>query len=212
MTNTQQPQKITQVDNAEFIESLKKQDHDAMRVLVSEYHALLQTVARSIVGESIAEEVVQESWIAAFKALPKFEGRSTLKTWLFTIVSNHAKSRLRKENRTVSLDSDQNDTDPLEKYAFKDNGHWASPVSDWHIDSPDGLLEERQLKKCIEKTLSLLPDKQKAVFCLRDLEQLSLESICNILTLSESNTRVLLHRARVKLMQVIDHYQETGTC
>lgn len=196
----------------EFIRALQSQNHSAFKQLVARYHTMLLSVARSIIGTDVAEEVVQEAWLSAFNALPKFEGRSSLKTWLYTIASNHAKSRLRKESRIVCFDPDAAGPDPIEQLQFKSDGHWANPVSAWHIDTPDGLLEQSQLQKCIDKTLSLLPEQQKAVFMLRDIEQVTLTEICNILELSDSNTRVLLHRARVKLMQVIDRYQETGTC
>ncbi len=200
------------IGDPEFIARLKRQDHAAFSALVKLQHTTLVTVARSIVGESIAEEVVQESWLSAYKALPNFEQRSALKTWLYSIVSNLAKTRLKKESRTVSLERDDGGADPLERYQFDDSGHWRFPVTSWHNDSPDELLSQTQLQHCINKTLSLLPDQQRAVFCLRDIEQASLDAICNILMLSDSNTRVLLHRARVKLMQVIAHYEETGTC
>jgi len=87
-----------------------------------------------------------------------------------------------------------------------------SPPPLWDIESPEEILKNEQLRQCIEKTLELLPVIQKSVFLLRDIEQQSLEDICNILEISNSNVRVLLHRARVKLMQIIDQYQETGQC
>jgi len=199
-------------DTPQTLKKLKTGDDDAFSALVSHYHHPLLTVARAIIGEALADEVVQESWLLAYKALPNFEGRSKVKTWLITIVSNHAKTRLRKENRTVSLDTQEGDDALFGEGRFKSDGHWMNPVSDWHCDSPDGLLEGSQLKHCIEYTLSILPALQKSVFTLRDLEQLTLQEICNALAVSESNVRVLLHRARAKLYQVIERYQETGEC
>ena len=198
-------------DAPDTLAKLKTCDDGLFSQLVAHHHNALITVARAIIGEALADEVVQEGWLLAYKALPDFEGRSKLKTWLITIVSNHAKTRLRKENRTVSLDTAEESGADFEG-RFKANGHWASPVSDWHCDSPDGLLEGSQLNHCIEYTLSILPPQQKAVFTLRDLEQVSLQEICNTLAVSESNVRVLLHRARAKLYQVIERYQETGEC
>ncbi len=197
--------------NPEVLTKLKTLDHEIFTCLVSQYQATLLTVARSIIGESLADEVVQESWVSAYKALPKFEGRSQVKTWLITIVSNLAKTRLKKESRSVSLD-ELEDTSAMGSGQFKANGHWKAGPKQWHIDTPEGLLEEEQLRKCINATLKLLPPTQKAVFTLKDLEQESLDDICNILDLNNSNVRVLLHRARVKLMQVIQRYQETGQC
>lgn len=200
--------------DAEELDLLRKQDHAAFEELVSLYHLQLVAVARAIIGESLAEEVVQEAWVSIYKALPKFEGRSALKTWIYSIVANEAKTRLRKEKKLVAIDdlSESGHIDYLDSRRFKSDGHWKENISDWHLDSPDQLLEEAHLQKCIEHTLTVLPTQQKAVFILRDIEQQSLSEICNILELTNSYVRVLLHRARLKLMQVIDRYQETGEC
>lgn len=190
---------------------LRQQDHTCFSNLVTRYHHTLLTVARSIIGPALADEVVQESWVSAYQSLPRFEGRSSIKTWLFTIVSNHAKSRLRKESRSISLDALE-EMDPGFSDRFRPDGHWREAPSQWHTESPESLLEEKQLQHCIDRTLAQLPPMQRAVFTLRDMEQVSLADICNNLGLSDSNVRVLLHRARLRLMQVIDRYQETGQC
>ena len=193
--------------------ALRKQDHLAFECLVEKYHRQMIIVARAIIGESLAEEVVQEAWLSVYHALPSFEGRSSLKTWIYTIVSNQAKTRLRKESRTVNMNDMEEDIPTyLTNERFHHDGHWTSPPPLWDIESPEELLENEQLQHCIEKTLELLPALQKSVFLLRDIEQQSLEEICNMLQLANSNVRVLLHRARLKLMQVIDRYQETGQC
>lgn len=197
----------------QHIAQLRRRDHRAFETLVSQLHRPLVAVARSIIGESLAEEVVQEAWVSIYRALPEFEGRSSLKTWIYTIVGNEARTRLRKEKRIVALeDLAEPGIDYLDGGRFLANGHWDRPPPDWHLESPDQLLEEAQLQDCIEFTLEQLSPNQKAVFTLRDLEQQSLDDICNILQLSDSNIRVLLHRARLRLMQVIDRYQVTGEC
>ena len=199
-------------DDHDNLARLRSKDNTVFSQLVASYHRTLTTVARSIIGEALADEVVQESWIMAYNAFPEFEGRSKVKTWLFTIVANHAKTRLRKESRTLSMDSHEENSEEMVHGRFGKNGHWVSPVGAWHLDTPDGLLEQEQLRCCIEHTLKLLPPMQKAVFSLREIEQMPLLEICNNLEVSESNVRVLLHRARLKLYQVIEHYQETGEC
>ncbi|UTA47703.1 sigma-70 family RNA polymerase sigma factor [Simiduia sp. 21SJ11W-1] len=192
---------------------LRAQDHRAFTQLVQQYHEQLLVVARAIVRPAQAEEVVQEAWVSIFRALPKFEGRSTLKTWMYTIVSNAAKGKLRKENREITLnDAERVLGNYLSEERFKSDGHWAAGPANWHMESPDRILEEAQLKQCLEKNLAQLPDAQRAVFLLRDVEQQSLDHICNMLEISNSNARVLLHRARVSLLSVVDHYQETGQC
>jgi len=197
------------------LDQLRRQDHAAFEALVSQHHRPMVAVARAILGDSLAEEVVQEAWVSAYRNLPRFEGRSSIKTWLYTIVSNEAKTRLRKEKRLVALEdiSQDGSVDYLDGDRFYGlSGHWKAPPPSWHMDSPDQLLEEQHLQKCIDYTLTILPTQQKAVFILRDIEQQALSEICNILEVTESYVRVLLHRARVKLMQVIDRYQETGEC
>ena len=194
------------------LENLKKQDHQAFQRLVEKYNRQIVVVARAIIGDSLAEEVTQEAWVSVYRALPSFEGRSSIKTWIFTIVSNEAKTRLRKESRLVRI-NEMEEVIPayLNGERFNNDGSWSSPPPLWDIESPEKILENEQLRQCIEKTIELLPDVQKSVL-LRDIEQQSLEEICNILDISNSNVRVLLHRARVRLMQIIDQYQETGQC
>ncbi|MCP3673234.1 MAG: RNA polymerase sigma factor [Gammaproteobacteria bacterium] len=194
-----------------LIKALLKNDEEAFRYLVKTLYSQLFAVARAIAGSSIADEVVQESWISVLRALPKFEGRSSLKTWIIRIVANEAKRRLKKESGYVSMDSLGVDNDSfLERFDSK--GHWIRPPANWDLATPEEILEEKQLKCCIDATIKVLPERQKAVFLLRDLENHSLEQICNILDISDSNVRVLLHRARLKLFQIIEKFQETGEC
>lgn len=176
----------------------------------SRYYNAMQAVAYSIAGPVIAEEVVQEAWFSALRALPKFEGRSSLKSWLIRIVANEAKTRRRKENRSVSLESIQDTwaTDPR----FAENAHWKNPSSQWHGDTPEELLSADEMKNCIEKQMQKLPENQLAALRLRNSGGLSMDELCNILEVSSSNVRVLLHRARDRMLQVINHFQETGEC
>lgn len=189
-------------------------DEKAFCELISHYQRIMLNIARAIIGDAFAEDVVQEAWTSIYLALPHFERRSSLKTWMLTIVSNEAKSRLRRESRNISLEVLDGETSGsyLDHANFKPDGHWRNPAAQWHNESPDALLEEKQLQLCINKTLNLLPPLQKAAFLLRDVEQQSFEDISNMLQVSTVNVRVLLHRARLSLMQVIDRYQETGQC
>jgi RNA polymerase sigma-70 factor, ECF subfamily len=168
-------------------------------------------LAWSIVGDKISDEVVQEAWVSAMRALPRFERRSKLKTWLMRIVANEAKTRLRKENRQVSLEdltARDNDLDGR----FDNKGHWQSQPFEWDVDSPEALLSTTELKACIEQMISTLPDLQSATLNLREQQDYSLAEICNILDISESNVRVLLHRARNRVFRCIEHFQDTGEC
>jgi RNA polymerase sigma-70 factor, ECF subfamily len=202
------------MDENLLITQLIAGDDKAFRYLIGQYQALMLNIARAIAGDIFADEIVQESWVSVYKNIASFERRASLKTWLLTIVSNQAKARLRKESRMVSLDQLDGETPGsyLDSNNFKENGHWQHSITLWGNESPDALLEEKQLQHCISKTINLLPPTQKAAFVLRDIEQQSFEDICNLLNVSQANVRVLVHRARLTLMQVIDRYQETGSC
>jgi len=201
-------------DEQDLITALVAGDDRAFCEIINRFQHIMITIARAICGDTFADDVVQDAWIAIHKNICKFEQRSSLKTWVITIVSNEAKARLRRESRKVSLEELDGETPGsyLDGTQFAHDGHRLTPTPAWHIESPEQLLEEKQLQRCINKTLNILPPAQKAAFLLRDIEQHSLENICEILQVSSANVRVLIHRARLTLMQVIDRYQETGTC
>jgi len=163
------------------------------------------SVARAIVGEAFADEVVQDAWISAIKALPKFEGRSSLKTWLLHIVSNGAKSRVRRENRMISLDDGWQS---VSSDKFDNTGHRIDEILPWEEATPEALLANEQLQAAIEETFQKLPSLQRAALTMYDMEGLKMEEVCNILDISASNARVLLHRARTCLHQCIDKFQD----
>lgn len=196
----------------EFITALIAGDESAFCEIITRFQHTMLTIARAICGDTFADDVVQDAWLAIHKNIGKFEQRSSLKTWVITIVSNEAKARLRRESRKVSLEELDGETPGSYLDSFAQDGHRLAPTPAWAMESPEQLLEEKQLQRCINKTLSILPPTQKAAFLLRDIEQQSLEDICEILQVSATNVRVLIHRARLTLMQVIDRYQETGTC
>ena len=191
-----------------LIPKLLEGDDIAYTQVVSAYHGLMVHLAKAIVGEAIADEVAQESWVSVMRALPKFEGRSSLKTWILRITSNTAKSRLRHESRSVSLESINEDQPIVDPTRFKSGGHWASPLPTWHVDSPDALLASDELRDCINSALSILPPLQRAAISLRDMQGMDMDTICKILEVSESNGRVLLHRARSSIQQAIDEHEK----
>ena len=196
-------------DDDHLIPRLLEKDEAAYRAVVKAYHGMMVYVAKTIVGEAIADEVAQESWVSVMRALPKFERRSSLKTWILKIVSNTAKSRLRHESRTVNVDDFESfDAPMVNATKFNDKGHWTSPPSIWHGDSPESLLAGTQLQSVIDKALNDLPAIQRSVVTLRDIQGLDMDSICKILDVSESNGRVLLHRARSQIRECIDEYQK----
>ncbi|EEF78712.1 RNA polymerase sigma factor [Methylophaga thiooxydans] len=193
-------------DEKTLIAKLIEGDAAAFEFVVTEYHSIMLAVSRAIVGEAFADEVVQDAWISAIKALPNFEGRSSLKTWLLHITSNGAKTRLRRESRQLSLD-DGWQAEPGSK--FDHTGHRIDDVLPWNVDTPEALLENDQLRQVIEHSYQQLPANQRAVLTMYDMEGFEMTEICNILDLSSSNARVLLHRARTALHHSIDKYRES---
>lgn len=192
-------------DERILIKRLIEGEAQAFDFVVAEYHNIMLSVARAIVGEAFADEVVQEAWISAIKALPKFEGRSSLKTWLLHIVSNGAKSRVRRENRQISLDDGWKSV-PADK--FDHTGHRFDDVFAWENETPEALLANEQLKTIIDHAFQQLPAIQRAVLSMHELENIKMDEICNILDITSSNARVLLHRARTTLHHSIEKYQD----
>jgi RNA polymerase sigma-70 factor (ECF subfamily) len=191
----------------ELIPKLLAGDEHAFIQVVRAYNGFMVHLARTIVGEAIADEVAQEAWMAVIRALPKFERRSSLKTWILRIVSNCAKSRLRHESRSISMDFSDDNSAMIDPAHFKRDGHWQTPPNVWHADTPDAILASTELRELINDSLKQLPPLQQAAITLRDMHGMDMESICKILEVSESNGRVLIHRARSQLREAIDQYQ-----
>lgn len=200
------------VDDESLLVRLRAGEREAFDLLVRRYHAPMRRVAASIVGDAQAEEAVQDAWLSAIGHIADFQGRSSLKTWLYAIVANEARGRLRKSRREVSLDAPTDEGPAFGGERFLADGHWAQPPLLWDHDSPEALLGEEAFRRCLEKTLQALPEAQRTVLLLRDQDEMPLEQICNILGLSASNVRVLVHRARARVYRMAEHFEETGTC
>jgi len=199
-------------DDSELLSRLLAGDQQAFRTLVAAYQGAMRAVAIAIVGSAQADEVVQDAWLAAVRNLDGFQGRSSLKTWLLTITANTAKSRLRKVRRDVSLEDLPAPHGSIDDSRFAADGHWSTTPLAWHEDSPEALLAEDELRQCLENTLLSLSELQRSVLLLRERQGLELEEICNLLEVSLSNARVLLHRARLKVFASVEHFEETGEC
>ena len=198
--------------DAELLARLISGEKLAFEELVRTHHSAMKRTAAAIIGEAQAEEVVQDTWLAVIKHLSNFEGRSSLKTWLFSIVMNEAKGRLRKSKREVFIDDQPGGEGLFDQGTFLADGHWAQAPSLWHDNSPEVLLSHEDFRRCLEKTLSKLPEVQRSVLTLREYQGLELEEICNILEISASNIRVLIHRARAKVYAMVERFEETGKC
>ncbi|MDP3814838.1 RNA polymerase sigma factor [Pseudomonas sp.] len=201
-----------QINDADLLPRLLAGEQKAFRELVATYQGAMRAVAFAIVGSRNADEVVQDAWLAVVRNLEGFQGRASLKTWLLTITANTAKTRLKHNRREVLLDDIPSPHGSIGDERFADDGHWLLAPYAWHQDTPEALLTEAELRECLEKTLASLSELQGSVLHLREREGLELEEICNLLQVSLSNVRVLLHRARLKVFATLEHFEETGQC
>lgn len=186
-------------------------------MLVEQHQAAMLRIALMYVStRAVAEEVVQEAWLGIVRGLDRFEGRSSLRTWMYRIVANIAKTRGRSEGRTVPFSSlAGDDEDPgVDPAAFQgadepSPGTWRSPPSSWHAIPEDRLVGDETLRR-IGKAIASLPPMQAEVIRLRDVLGWSAREVCDVLDLSETNQRVLLHRARSRVRRDLDDYLATG--
>ncbi|HEY2621399.1 MAG TPA: sigma-70 family RNA polymerase sigma factor [Acetobacteraceae bacterium] len=199
----------TEFDDPEFLARLRRGDERAYRMLIRRFHGSLIGLAASIIGSRAqAEEVVQDGWLAVFSGIGGFEGRSSVVTWLFSIVLNRARTRATREGRLVGLPALMEGTPPggraVDVSEFKPDGHWVEAPRLWDQIDPERIVAGRQLWDHVMEAIDRLPAGQRAVIILRDIEGCEAEEACTLLGLSAENQRVLLHRARGRVRQTID--------
>lgn len=193
--------------DTDTVQALLAGDSSAFRALVDRHHAQMLRVAATMVSSpSVAEEVVQETWLAVLNGLTRFEGRSSLRTWIFRILSNRAKTRGKREARTRPFSSLGSAEEPQTE-RFDAKGMWKAPPNRWQ-GTPEKRLHDAQTLTEIERAISSLPDRQQSVLVMRDVQGFSSAHVCNVLELSETNQRVLLHRARTKVTAALQAYLE----
>jgi RNA polymerase sigma-70 factor (ECF subfamily) len=198
-------------DESALIERLRAGNEEAFATLVSKYYGPLLRLAMSFVSErSAAEEVVQETWLGVIRGLAGFESRSSLKTWIFRILANQAKTRGKRDARSVPFSSlndpnTESDYEPaVDPARFDERGMWSKPPEPWANAAPEELLARRQTMELIQGAIAELPENQRAVVTLHDVEGVAPDEVCNILEISQTNQRVLLHRARSRLRSVLE--------
>ena len=201
----------------ELVASLIRGDEEAFAELIGQYHSVLLRVAMLHVSDiGAAEEVVQDTWIAVLQGIRKFEGRSSLKTWVFSILLNRARRRGERDNRTVpfsdlvseEIESAERAVDPgrfRPPQAAEWPGGWSSAPRPWEI-VPEEFALSGEVRRYLQEAIDRLPPAQRAVISLRDLEGWGAEEVCNAMGISESNQRVLLHRARSKVRGALETY------
>jgi RNA polymerase sigma-70 factor, ECF subfamily len=206
---------VTSREDMLVVEALRQGDERVFEALVDRYHATLIRLARMYVRDrAVAEEVVQETWLGVLNGLDRFEARSSLKTWIFRILTNRAKTRGQREARSVPFsalaDPEERERPSVDPGRFRGvdevfYGHWSSPPRPW-ADVPEEQLVARETRERIGAAIRQLPLAQREVITLRDVEGWSSAEVCNGLDLSETNQRVLLHRARTKVRQTLAQY------
>jgi RNA polymerase sigma-70 factor, ECF subfamily len=191
----------------ELLSRIRAGEEDAFAALVARYQRPLLRLARTFVRDgSLAEDVVQDTWMGFLRGIERFEGRSAFKTWLFRILANRARSRAVREARYVPLDQDDQASPLADR--FDGSGGWRLPPAEWRI-TPERSLLSAEVGTLVEEALGTLPAGQRAVVDLRDVQGLDPAEVCNILGLTETNQRVLLHRGRTRIRAALAARLET---
>ncbi len=200
-------------DDRALVDGLRRGDDDAFMWLVDRYHAQLRRLALNYVNTpAVADEVVADTWLAVLEGIDRFEGRSSLKTWIFRILMNKARTRGVREHRSVpvsSLETDDISTPGFPSTRFRPAtdpdypGHWTNPPAHWE-EQPQAHLAARETIDRVQDAVAQLPPNQRQVIVLRDIEGWTSEEVCNVLSLSQTNQRVLLHRARAKVRKALE--------
>jgi RNA polymerase sigma-70 factor (ECF subfamily) len=203
-------------DDAELVQALRDGDEAAFAALVDELSpALLRLALMHVPSRAVAEDVVQDTWIGVIKGIDGFEGRSSLRTWIFQILLNTARTRGVREKRTLPFSffkrrAEEGADEPAvdaDRFQGRDGvrpGWWARPPAEW--EGADVRLESDEARDLLLKAIADLPPRQRDVIVLRDLQGYSAEEARNALDLTETNQRVLLHRARSKVRAALESY------
>jgi RNA polymerase sigma-70 factor (ECF subfamily) len=188
----------------EQLSRLRNGDEEAFVMLVGHYQPSMLRLARSMVSsQAVAEEVVQDTWLSVVRGIDRFEGRSSFRTWLYRILVNRARSAGSRERPNMPFDS-LHAVDPTR---FDAQGQWADPLERWREDS-DNRLDAASLIPILESALEDLPSRQRQVVILRDVEGFSNDEACAALGISSGNQRILLHRGRSRMREILEAKME----
>jgi RNA polymerase sigma-70 factor, ECF subfamily len=193
--------------DGDLLRRLRGGDEQAFVTLVERYNGSMLRLALSFVpSHAVAEEVVQDTWLAVLRGLAGFEGRSSLQTWMFTILVNRARTTGSREQRTIPVA----DAGPVvDASRFGPDGAWSAPPEHW-VEEAEDRIEAGKLAVLLRSAMDGLPPRQREVVLLRDVEGMSSAEVCSVLAISEANQRVLLHRGRGKLRQVLESELGSG--
>ncbi|PJE02343.1 MAG: RNA polymerase subunit sigma-24 [Mycobacterium sp.] len=195
-------------DDTELLDALRRREHWAFARLVDQHTGPMLRIAQSYVpSREVAEDVVQETWIAVLKGIDRFEGRSALRTWLYSILVNLAKRRGVAESRESEKSERVHTVDPARFWGLDDAtpGHWKEHPSPFPL-TPEGSVLGGELLQVVNEGLSELPQRQKLVVALRDVLGFDSDEVCQLLDITLANQRVLLHRGRAVVRQRLEDY------
>jgi RNA polymerase sigma-70 factor (ECF subfamily) len=197
---------------SELVAALRMGDEAAFVTLVGMYHTKMVRLAQTMVSDiTVAEEVTQEAWLGVLRGLARFEGRSSLQTWILTILTNCARTRAQRERRTIPFSEffgDEQEEGPTvdpDRFQKPAPGWWQQHPGDWR-ELPEERFLAHETLNVAQMAIEALPANQRIVIQLRDIEGLASNEVSNILNVSETNQRVLLHRARAKVQKALDLY------
>jgi RNA polymerase sigma-70 factor, ECF subfamily len=205
-----------EADDQRLLAALREGDEAAFTLLVDEYGPLLLRIAvANVPTRAVAEEVVQETWLGVLRGIDGFEGRSSLRSWIVSILLNTARTRGKRERRTLPFSflsrrreegggGPTVDPDRFQGRRGEQPGWWAVPPDRW--EEPDDRLARDDARAAMVEAIRGLPSRQREVIAMRDLSGCSAEETCNMLDLSETNQRVLLHRARAKVRAALEEH------
>jgi RNA polymerase sigma-70 factor (ECF subfamily) len=210
------PARAASQQDLALVAALRRGDETAFAMLVERYQPAMLRIARMYVAtRAVAEEVVQEAWVGVLKGLDRFEGRSSLRTWIFRILVNTAKTRGQREARSVPFSSiwmaDTDGEPAVEPDRFLPQGHplspghWADLPVGWESAPEERLLSQETLAE-VSRAIETLPPNQREVIRMRDVLGWPSSDVCNALDISQTNQRVLLHRARAKVRRALEGY------
>jgi RNA polymerase sigma-70 factor (ECF subfamily) len=204
-------------DDAELVDALRAGDEAAFAGLVEELTpALMRVALMHVPSRAVAEEVVQDTWLGVIKGIDRFEGRSALRTWIFQILLNNARTRGKREKRTLPFsflrrrdeeggDGPAVDADRFQRHG-EQRGAWARPPVEW--EGAETRIEADETRRALLEAIAALPPRQREVIALRDIQGYSAAEACNALGLTETNQRVLLHRARSKVRAALEEHMK----
>ena len=194
------------------LKALKAGDEVAFEGIITRYHGPLMRLAMAHVRDhGVAEDVVQETWLTCLRTLDRFEGRSSLKTWIFGILMNVARARRRKESRVLPFaalfrrDDSDSRRPTVDPHRFGSNGLWTTPPDSWS-NLPEARVMSREALDRVKVAIEALPEKQREIVILRDIAGMDSDEVCELLAISATNQRVRLHRGRAAVRRMLEEY------